>query len=463
MDFPIITNDVILEVVQQELASQKDPKDENLVELTRQGEWADPVRAWSFPTFYNRDNCFVREGMRYRDSPFTALNEIFENLYPKGGKGGFIIAGGAVLKALRHQGTDFLQDLRQSGGDIDLFPVSLSPEKGEAMIQNFIETQEVLAVQERDDDLKVHSVYRTQGAVTVLTNNMTVQFVTRKYRSVAAVLHNFDIAACAVAWDGSKVLATRLAYFTYTLGVYPMMLTRFRVRAEKRFAKYFSKGFGLIMINADTEKVWKDVSNKEDLQFTGLKITPATDGHIPPNHIQCTNFQANSKETELEKQLGYPPQATFDKVETIMELNIRMIVSANRASIWRRNAVGEWVVPLMDQVNTLTMLITMFKDVHLANLTRYLRMIPTGIDNYPLVMYAVKKRQVEEKAETQIDPQVTGQLEGVLVPQLLAHIREKLADFVDPTFVWREENEVTVAELPKSQVVSWFGKYYVAN
>ena len=112
------------------------------------------------------------------------------------------------------------------------------------------------------------TVYRTRACVTfragrlerwrTVAGSPLVQVILRRYESVSEVIHRFDIGASAVVYDGQQVWFTSLSKLAYEQGVNVLDLSRRRANYEARLAKYFLRGFGIVLPNLDAAKVAKE-------------------------------------------------------------------------------------------------------------------------------------------------------------------------------------------------------------
>lgn len=456
MEFPqVIGNDFIKDELSKENASQKDPKNEDLIKFSK--PISPLVKGWTYPTFYQEGNP-SRPKLRFRKEPFEDIDRVFKDLYPKNGQGGFVVAGGSVLRALQYNGPggQFIDHLKEVNADVDLFAVGLKPKQGEKMIKDFIDSQNRY-------DTNIAKVFRTRGAITVINSAVNVQFITRNYRNKSAVVHNFDIPACALLWDGTDVLTTRLGCFTFTMGVFPLILTRFRGRAEMRYQKYFEKGFGIIITQADHKKVLMSVEESYPVCFGKLTFRPAPSGHMAPNHFQCNSCDVKIHGSIIESYTSYSSHTAYMEDGEDMKANIRMLVSGGYTSLWVLDDCGNWVYPISQCTNLLSTLINILTEVTVSTITKYLKYIPQGLDPLPLIYYAIEQKKIDDGDLLEMDPKIDHDLKHMLAPKIVSFIRENSADLIDPIFVWREENELTMSEMPKSQLPAWFGKYYLAD
>lgn len=96
------------------------------------------------------------------------------------------------------------------------------------------------------------AVYRTQSTITFRIGRQkclkyTVQVILRSYADIAEILYGFDLGSSAFAWDGSDVWVSPLGRLAYTEGVNILNLSRRLPSYEHRIAKYFRRGFALML------------------------------------------------------------------------------------------------------------------------------------------------------------------------------------------------------------------------
>jgi hypothetical protein len=204
---------------------------------------------------------------------------------------GLRLAGGAV-SALVMQSSD--EAIRSDGAsetdhsachDFDLFLV------GHKSDESALEAINILARHLREQ--WVHSemkVYRTQGCITFYTpwlkedpekekkptnwercpyhgygcpvydpnhpdtphysmrrRDCLVQVILRRYSTDAEVIHGFDLGSSAFLWDGKQVLMTGLGRLAAEHGINVLNLDARRGSYERRLARYFKRGFDLVL------------------------------------------------------------------------------------------------------------------------------------------------------------------------------------------------------------------------
>lgn len=115
------------------------------------------------------------------------------------------------------------------------------------------------------------TVYRTQGCVTFYRpvvrnpadwNPCLVQVVTRRYSTVGEVIHGFDMGSCAAAWAPGVIpetcVVTALGRLAIENCANVLNLVARRDSYEHRLAKYFERGYDLVLPDADPEKIAKN-------------------------------------------------------------------------------------------------------------------------------------------------------------------------------------------------------------
>lgn len=78
-----------------------------------------------------------------------------------------------------------------------------------------------------------------------------VQIILRRYSTDGEVIHGFDMGSSAVLWDGRRVVVTGLGALAAERGVNVLNLVARRGSYERRLAKYFGRGFDLVLPDLD--------------------------------------------------------------------------------------------------------------------------------------------------------------------------------------------------------------------
>jgi hypothetical protein len=195
---------------------------------------------------------------------------------------GLRLAGGAA-SALLMRSTEDLEKDESAFHDFDLFLVGHKTDK-EALA-----AIDALAVQLGEHWKENMSVHRTQGCVSFHTHwaahrgyrcgehmcpahhwhcaaydpkhperlhdpprsGCLVQVVLRRYSTNAEVIHGFDLGSSAFLWDGEQVLMTALGKLAAEHGANVLNLDARRGSHEHRIARYFGRGFDLIVPDLD--------------------------------------------------------------------------------------------------------------------------------------------------------------------------------------------------------------------
>lgn len=84
-------------------------------------------------------------------------------------------------------------------------------------------------------------------APTRKSKETLVQVILRRYATPAEVIHGFDLGSSAVLWDGSEVRTTALGKLAFENGANVLNLAARRGSYERRLARYFRRGFDLVL------------------------------------------------------------------------------------------------------------------------------------------------------------------------------------------------------------------------
>lgn len=103
-------------------------------------------------------------------------------------------------------------------------------------------------------------VYRTQNCITFytpgvragrITDPIIVQVILRRYSTEAEVIHGFDMGSSAMMWDGQRIVMTALGKLAAENGANVLNLAARRASYERRLARYFERGFDLVLPDLD--------------------------------------------------------------------------------------------------------------------------------------------------------------------------------------------------------------------
>jgi len=153
---------------------------------------------------------------------------------------GLVVAGGAVA--------GFLMRADAQVADIDLWLVGHGSDE-----------EALAAIGSLGDYLSRLSpltVYRTAGCVTFVDSTpdhrpCPIQVILRRYSTLGEVIHGFDLGSSAVAWDGARVWLTALGALAAEHGINILNMAARRATYEKRLARYFSRGYGIVLPDLD--------------------------------------------------------------------------------------------------------------------------------------------------------------------------------------------------------------------
>lgn len=153
---------------------------------------------------------------------------------------GLYLAGGSVLRCLLAEPKGFV------GSDYDIFFTNgLSPGEADKLLERSVN----LLTQKAKVLGAVSTVRRSDYALSVDIHwgivHVIVQFVARIYRTPAEVLTGFDLDACSVGFDGTKVFGTPRFLRALATRANYIDLTRRSLTYEYRLWKYSRRGFAV--------------------------------------------------------------------------------------------------------------------------------------------------------------------------------------------------------------------------
>ena len=99
--------------------------------------------------------------------------------------------------------------------------------------------------------LTLTALYHTDSGLSM----KKFQMVLRKYQTISALLHSFDVPACAVAFDGQRAHLTALSAYAHTHRVNVVHPEYRSPSYEHRLIKYFERGYALALPNLDAARL----------------------------------------------------------------------------------------------------------------------------------------------------------------------------------------------------------------
>ncbi|ARA71907.1 hypothetical protein BNJ_00065 [Kaumoebavirus] len=231
-----------------------------------------------------------------------------------------LIAGGSVSATII--GSDY--------DDVDLFIYGLDDAKRDlklrylikaisaAMYAREINISHISGFIEMNSEDQFDRVYtiRNQNCVTIKNSYRKVQIILRKYNTAPEVIQGFDLGSSAIGINGNKVILTPLAKFAYEYGLNIIDTDRRSTTYEARLAKYFQRGFGIVMPYFQGE-----VRPKKPITIHNLRIVPQT---VAGMKYASYVFYDTSVDSDYQIDLDY---------QGAKNLNIRLLRSGEQDPI----------------------------------------------------------------------------------------------------------------------------------
>ena len=211
-----------------------------------------------------------------------------------------LVAGGMALTTLLHIDPLKDDDRAVRDPDIDLYIYGLGPEDANRKVEEVYDSwvRNVPATAQR-------LVVKDAKTINFLSDypHRRLQVVLKLSASWTDVLLNFDLDACAIGFNGSRVLmlprcarAIETGYSVFTMDlVWGHHLKDRRASQEKRIFKYADRGFGLRILPSYARSLEED--NLEAAVFKNSQ-TPASAGTISQDYGACRWSQRNRKPCE---------------------------------------------------------------------------------------------------------------------------------------------------------------------
>ncbi|KAL8690967.1 MAG: hypothetical protein Q9218_003705 [Villophora microphyllina] len=224
--------------------------------------------------YQGSDESFIKTFNRVTHGALKGLN--WTNVF---------VAGGMVLNTLLH--TDPTKDQEKDilECDIDLYLYGLTPEEANRKVK------EIEAVWIRNDELRCMvqgdepdpMVIKNAKTITFIPRypNRRIQIVLKLTASPLDILLKVDIDACAVGFDGTRVLmlprcarAIETGYSVFTMDlIWGHHLGNRRETQESRLSKYADRGFGLRILPSYVRSLEDHCNKIDELSVENLNKT----------------------------------------------------------------------------------------------------------------------------------------------------------------------------------------------
>ena len=86
-------------------------------------------------------------------------------------------------------------------------------------------------------------------------NILHIFLESRLYKTASEILHGFDLGSSAVGYDGDNIYFTTLGKFCHEFSCNIIDTTRRSTTYEQRLAKYFNRGFNIVLPKFDITKL----------------------------------------------------------------------------------------------------------------------------------------------------------------------------------------------------------------
>ena len=175
-----------------------------------------------------------------------------------------LVAGGMALTTLLHIDTSKDNDRAVRDPDIDLYIYGLGPQDANRKVEEIYSTW----VRNLPPTAQGRLVVKNAKVINLLSSypHRRIQIVLKLLPSPTDILLNFDLDACAIGFDGSRVLmlprcarAIETGYSVFTMDlVWGHHLGDRRASQETRVFKYADRGFGLRILPSYARSLEED-------------------------------------------------------------------------------------------------------------------------------------------------------------------------------------------------------------
>ena len=217
-----------------------------------------------------------------------------------------LVAGGMVLTTLLHTDPSKDDDKAVRDPGIDLYIYGLGPEDANRKVEEVHDTW----VRNLPANAQPRLVVKNAKTINLLSSypHRRIEIVLKLLPSPTDVLFNFDLDACAIGFDGSRVTmlprcarAIETGYSVFTMDpVWEHHLGDRRASQETCLFKYADRGFGLRVLPSYSRSLEED--NLEDGVFmdfqTSIAYDPDTYDNVP-TYVWDENFSVDELESTI--------------------------------------------------------------------------------------------------------------------------------------------------------------------
>jgi hypothetical protein len=247
---------------------------------------------------------------------------------------GLVLAGGAAAAHLMHN-----KNRTTAYHDYDMFLVGhADDDAARAVITALAEhlggqwpTMEVYRTDKCItfyDGATTNTLWNSPEQGNVAPMGIVVQVILRKYSTLGEIIHGFDLGSSAVAFDGERVWMTGLGKLAAEHGINILNLPSRRSSYESRLARYFDRGYDLVLPNLNASKI----SNRR-IPYIGFSNIPAFNC---PCHIKVYNITATRPHLNHWGQSGNNVEECKD-LESTSEYALGHVCYGNKLNLLSRN------------------------------------------------------------------------------------------------------------------------------
>ncbi len=158
------------------------------------------------------------------------------------------------------------------------------------------------------------------GVITLSGHGIRYQLILRAYETKSAIIHGFDLPASAILFDGETTYMSAMGVFAH-LNMLNVVDPRKRSPSyEYRLAKYFARGYGLVLPGLDMSALTTGVSN----QLPHLTIRVINKGGNFAAGILAVNEETSSSD--------YEPSDMLSDDESVGKTSLKSSIVCNIAN-----------------------------------------------------------------------------------------------------------------------------------